>query len=142
MVLDKLRSEIILNLNAEEGDLNSVNDGMDMILCNFKLKEMKLEFACANNPLWLIRNSELIEYKADKFPMGRYYGDLLPFTNQIVSLEKGDLIYILTDGYPDQFGGPNGKKIKYKALQKILLSVADQSLTFQQKTLENALRDW
>ena len=142
MVLDKLRSEIILNLNAEGDDHDSVNDGMDMILCNFKLKEMKLEFACANNPLWLVRGGEFIEYKADKFPVGKYYGDLLPFTNHVVELQKGDLIYTLTDGYPDQFGGPNGKKFKYKALQKILLNVANQPLSEQHKVLEKELQAW
>lgn len=140
-VLDKLRSEIILNLNAEEGP-NSVNDGMDMILCNFRLREMTLDFACANNPLWLIRNGRLVEFKPDKFPVGKHHGALKSFTNQHLELQKGDLIYTLTDGYSDQFGGPDGKKFKYKALQETLLAISAQPLSAQQNILDQKLESW
>jgi serine phosphatase RsbU (regulator of sigma subunit) len=141
-VLDKLRSEIILNLNAEEGAEGSVNDGMDITLCNFKLKEMTVDFACANNPLWLIRNGKLMEFKPDKFPVGRHYGEPKPFTNQSFALLKGDLIYTLTDGYPDQFGGPAGKKFKYKALQELLLATSDLPLAAQRNLLDKRIEDW
>ena len=74
--------------------------------------------------------------------MGRYYGDLLPFTNQIVSLEKGDLIYILTDGYPDQFGGAKGKKFKYKQLEELLVSNVSLSLDLQKEKLNISFEEW
>jgi serine phosphatase RsbU (regulator of sigma subunit) len=143
-VLEKLRSEIISNLSTDEyaEDINAVNDGMDMVLCNFKFKEMTLDFACSNNPLWLIRNNEFIEFKADKAPVGRYYGEMKNFTAQSIQLQKGDLIYTLTDGYADQFGGVNGKKFKYKALQQILMSFTNKPLIEQQKILEEKIDEW
>jgi serine phosphatase RsbU (regulator of sigma subunit)/Tfp pilus assembly protein PilF len=141
-VLDQLRKGIIENLNAAVKDGATVNDGMDMALCNFRIKQMTLDFACANNPLWMIRNGQFIEYKADKFPVGNYHGDLKPFTNHTVALQKGDLIYTLTDGFPDQFGGPKGKKFKYKTLQDLLLSMAHEPLTKQQQVLEAEFLKW
>lgn len=143
-VLEKLRSEIILNLGADENieGSNAVNDGMDMVLCNFKFKEMTLDFACSNNPLWLIRNGEFIEFKGDKMPVGRYYGELKSFTPRSIALQKGDLIYTLTDGYADQFGGTNGKKFKYKPLQDLLVKIARLPLSEQQVILEKNITEW
>lgn len=139
-VLNKLRDEIIHNLSTDEDE--SVKDGMDMCLCNFRLKEMRLEFACANNPLWLIRDGEFKEFKGDKYPVGRHYGELQEFNNQVLELKKGDLIYTLTDGYADQFGGPNGKKFKYKPLQEILINNMQKPLKDQRVLLEKTIESW
>lgn len=143
-VLDKLREEVMHNLSADElkNDEERVNDGMDMILCNFKFNENKLDFACANNPLWLIRNGQLVEFAPDKMPIGNYHGEIKPFTLHSLDLQKGDLIYTITDGYADQFGGPKGKKFKYKALQQLLLSISDQSMKDQQRILDEKISEW
>lgn len=141
-VLDQLRKGIIENLNAGVKDGAMVNDGMDMALCNFRLKHKTLDFACANNPLWLIRDGQFKEFRADKFPVGNYHGELKPYTNQTIELQKGDLVYTLTDGFPDQFGGPKGKKFKYKTLQELLLNIADKPLLQQQQILENEFLKW
>ncbi|HRD38402.1 MAG TPA: SpoIIE family protein phosphatase, partial [Bacteroidia bacterium] len=80
-----------------------------------------MEWAGANNPLWIVRNKELLEYKADKQPIGKY-ADEKPYTNHTVNLQSGDSIYIFTDGFADQFGGPKGKKFKYKHLAELLIA--------------------
>jgi serine phosphatase RsbU (regulator of sigma subunit) len=71
---------------------------------------MQLQYAGANNPLWIVRNGGLLEYKADKQPIGRYE-NRKPFTNHEIELQKGDAIYLFSDGYHDQFGGEKGKKL-------------------------------
>ena len=141
-VLNKLRTEIIQSLNTESNNENTVNDGMDISLCNYKFNEMKLQFACANNPLWLIRNNEIQEFKADKFPVGKYHGEMKSFTHQEIQLQKGDVVYMLTDGFADQFGGPNGKKFKYKPLQELLINSHKAPLQEQKSLLESTITNW
>jgi serine phosphatase RsbU (regulator of sigma subunit) len=104
---------------------------------------MALEFAGAYNPLWLIRNNELIEYKADKTPIGiNLYEEGKPFTNNKVELKKGDILYIFTDGYADQFGGSHGKKYKYKNLKELCLRIATLPLNKQAELLEKEFLEW
>ena len=141
-VLNKLRMEVIDSLNSANGDEYGVNDGMDIALCNYRFDSMKLQFSCANNPLWLLRDGEIIEFKADKFPVGKYHGEMQSFTNNEIDLIKGDVIYILTDGYPDQFGGPNGKKFKYKPLQQLFLSIASKPMVEQKQILDETILAW
>ncbi|HSY77647.1 MAG TPA: SpoIIE family protein phosphatase, partial [Bacteroidia bacterium] len=139
-ILDEVREHIIKALNPEGKDEES-KDGMDCILCSFNLTNYMLDFACANNPLWLVRNNECIEYKADKMPVGIQEGQK-PFSAQKLKLEKGDMIYIFTDGYADQFGGPKGKKFKYKQLQEILVTNSTKPVKEQKAQLEKAFEDW
>ncbi len=96
---------------------------MDAVLCIYDFKHLWLRFACANNPLWVIRNNDLIRFKPDKMPVGMHYGEQKPFSINTLGLRKGDIVYTFTDGYADQFGGPKGKKFKYKALKEVLLSI-------------------
>jgi serine phosphatase RsbU (regulator of sigma subunit) len=103
---------------------------------------MELEFSAANNPLWLIRNGELTEYKADKMPVGKYGDEMKPFTHQKIKLEKGDIIYTFTDGYADQFGGPKGKKFKYKQLEEILLQYHNLPMDDQKEILAKRFDEW
>jgi serine phosphatase RsbU (regulator of sigma subunit)/Tfp pilus assembly protein PilF len=142
-VLNKLRTEIIHSLNTElSEDEYAVNDGMDIALCNYKFNSMKLQFSCANNPLWLLRENKIIEYKADKFPVGKYHGDLQNFSNNEIDLKKGDIVYILTDGYADQFGGPSGKKFKYKPLQELLVANHQKPMQEQKQLLNEVIDAW
>ncbi len=139
-ILDEVREYIIKALNPEGKDDGS-KDGMDCILCSFNLTDYMLDFACANNPLWLVRNNECIEYKADKMPVGIQQGHK-PFSAQALKLQEGDMVYIFTDGFADQFGGPKGKKFKYKQLQEMLVSISAKPLNEQKAHIEKAFMDW
>ncbi len=139
-VLNEQRKEIIKALNPK-GNENS-KDGMDCVLCAFDLINHKLSFAAANNPVWLIRNHELTEYKGDKMPVGKYEDNAKDFTSQSIDIQKGDMIYTFTDGYADQFGGEKGKKFKYKQLQSILLNNHQLPMNEQRVLLSETINNW
>lgn len=121
----------------------SVRDGMDLTICAMNTKTNMLEFAGAFNPLYIIRNREIIEIKGDKTLVGPYMGiERHPFTNHRFQLESKDRIYMFSDGYADQFGGPEGKKFKYRRFRHLLLSLCDQPLREQHDILENSMNDW
>jgi serine phosphatase RsbU (regulator of sigma subunit) len=105
--------------------LNSIKDGMDMSLCAINMSKMEMEYAGANNPVYIVRNGKLIEIKADKQSIGAdvEHSEIKTFTNHCFRLEKGDCIYLFTDGYADQFGGPAGKKFKYKQFHELLTDI-------------------
>jgi len=135
-ILDKTREIVIQEFEKSEED---VKDGMDIALCS--LSGQKLEYAGAHNPLWIIRNGELLETKADKQPIGKF--DLMSaYTTHAIDVEKGDLVYLLTDGFPDQFGGPKGKKYKYKQLKNLLLEIKDLSMSEQKERIQKSLTNW
>ena len=115
---------------------------MDCVLCAFDLSSLKLDFAAANNPLWQIRNNELIEYKADKMPVGKYDENAKDFTNQQIDLQKGDLIYSFTDGYADQFGGPKNKKFLYKKFAQLLIDNHHLPMSEQKQLLSSTINTW
>lgn len=137
-ILDKTRELVIETFERSESE---VKDGMDISLCALNLKSMEMEWAGANNPLWLVRNKELLEYKADKQPIGKY-ADEKPYTNHSVKLQSGDSIYIFTDGFADQFGGPKGKKFKYKHLAELLIANSNKSPDEQKNTLSVTFDSW
>ncbi|MCW3084786.1 MAG: Response regulator containing a CheY-like receiver domain and a domain protein [Bacteroidetes bacterium] len=129
-----------LNQNPEEA---TVRDGMDIAMCAINYKKATMEFAGANNPLWIIRNNLVIEIAGDKFPIGEFVGEEPQrFTNHEWEIQKGDYIYIFTDGYPDQFGGPKGKKFKYKQFQALLLDNHKKSMAEQKLILEKTIEQW
>lgn len=140
-IFDHLREGIIHALNPEGTEMEA-RDGMDAVVCNFDFNALQLQFAAANNPLWLIRNKELIVYTPDKIPIGKYFDDQKNFTLQTIQLQKGDIIYTFTDGYADQFGGANGKKFKYKAFNKLLLSVCSLPMAEQKAELDRTIEKW
>ena len=112
-----------------------------MALCIIDPEEKTLQYSGANNPLYLVRNGELIETKADKMPVA-IHEHMPSFSNHCIQLEKGDNIYLFSDGYPDQFGGPKGKKFMYKSLKRLVVQIADHSMAEQQKILEKTIDDW
>jgi serine phosphatase RsbU (regulator of sigma subunit) len=140
-ILTDMRTSIISSLNPEDSE-EEAKDGMDCVLCAYDFENMKLNFAAANNPLWLVRNGELKEYKPDKIPVGKYGDELKPFTIQSIDLQKGDIVYTFTDGYADQFGGPKGKKFKYKQLQEKLMENHALPLEDQKKNLGTVFENW
>ncbi|MBI3521316.1 MAG: SpoIIE family protein phosphatase [Bacteroidetes bacterium] len=139
-ILNKLRAKIIQALEQKGG--TQQKDGMDISLCVWNKIDNTLEFAGANNPLWLLRGNELHEYKADKMPIGLYLETEVPFSSVTIQLQKGDTIYLSTDGFADQFGGPKGKKFKYKPLIELLIRNSSQSMEAQKTSLEEAFTGW
>lgn len=137
-ILDKTREIILQEFEKSEEE---VKDGMDIALCS--IENNQLEYAGANNPLWIIRagSSEIEEIKGDKQPIGKF-GSAVPFVSHSVSLNDGDTFYIFTDGYADQFGGERGKKFKAKNLKALLLSMRDKSMTEQKELIHGHFEDW
>lgn len=140
LIFNSLRANIINALNPEWTEEEG-KDGMDAVLCSYDFQKMELEFACANNPLWLLRNNEWLIFKPDKFPVGMQ-GEIKPFSLQKIQLQKGDLIYTFTDGYADQFGGEKGKKFKYKNIQQLLKNNSSKSMNEQKKILDDTIEKW
>ncbi len=102
-----------------------------------------MEYAGAFNALWLLRDNAIMEIKADKQPVGLFLGEeLKSFTNNEIAIQKGDAVYVFTDGFADQFGGPKGKKFKYKQLQNILLENSSKSMPEQKTILESSISAW
>ncbi len=128
---------------SKSGPQESIKDSMDIALCRIDHSRMELQYAGAYNPLWLIRNAELIETKADKFPIGHHlYEPQKRYSNHTIPVQTGDLIYLFSDGYADQFGGPEGKKFRYKKMREMFLAHANQSLEEQYAVVENTMREW
>jgi len=143
-ILDSLNEGVVETLREKNSDsAGSVKDGMDITLCVIDYKNMKLQYAGANNPLCLIRNNEVIQYKADKFAIGGNYGNELPkFTNNEIDLLPGDVLYTFSDGYADQFGGTDGRKFMMKQFRELLLKIHKNPMDDQSKMLENILDEW
>jgi serine phosphatase RsbU (regulator of sigma subunit) len=140
-VLNHIRTEIIASLNPEGSEEES-KDGMDCVLCAYDFQKMILEFSAANNPLWLMRDGQLTEYKPDKMPVGKYDDAPKPFSLQKIDLKKGDIVYTFTDGYADQFGGPKGKKFKYKQLEELIINNHTKSMEEQKKVYDDTIEKW
>jgi serine phosphatase RsbU (regulator of sigma subunit) len=141
-VLDYLNSKLPENLKSTSAEMN-IRDGMDMTLCIFDLKNMKMQFAGANNPCWIIRDNELTEIKGDKQPISASTDlEKKKFSNHVIDLQKNDCIYLFTDGYADQFGGANEKKFTYKRLKELLLQNSRKDPSQQKAILERTIEDW
>jgi len=137
-ILAKVRDLIKSTFQEKKAD---VNDGMDISLCCFDRKSKILQFAGAYNPLYYIRNNELIEIKGDKQPVGRHILEE-PFTNHSIELLEGDQVYLFSDGYADQFGGENEKKFKYKPFKEVLLKNHPKPHKNQEEILRKTFEQW
>jgi ligand-binding sensor domain-containing protein/serine phosphatase RsbU (regulator of sigma subunit) len=142
LILNETNTQLSKKLNQDPEEA-TVRDGMDIALCAINYKKNIMEFAGANNPLWIIRNGQVIEVNGDKFPVGAFVGEELQlFTNHEWELQAGDMIYIFTDGFADQFGGPKGKKFKYKSFQELLLQIHQKPMQEQRSILETTNAEW
>lgn len=140
--LNELRSVIIKSLHQNDPDAE-LKDGMDIALLYFDKKFTSLQFAGAFNPLYTIREGELLETEADHFPIGTQLGhELKPFKNHSHFVHKGDLIYIFSDGFTDQLGGSQGRKFGKKKFKELLLSVRDKSMPEQEEILAANYENW
>ncbi len=141
LILNHLRDSIKSTL-SQTGKEGESKDGMDIALCTIDLNSKSIEFAGAYNPLYLIRNGELIEIKADKMPVGIHLAEKDSFTLSEISFEKNDCIYIFSDGYVSQFGGEYGRKFMAKPFKKLLAIIADKPMDKQHEILDQEFEDW
>ena len=165
-ILDNLRENVKNSLHQtgknSESRSNEIKDGMDISLCIFDKTNNKIQFAGANNPIYIVtcqdilvksdpdkheklsdlKNCQLEEFKGDKMPIGIYVGDEKPFSTKTIEVEKGSMIYLFTDGYADQFGGKTGKKFMYSQLKKILLEISPKDVKEQKNILEQTISKW
>ncbi len=144
LILNQLRQNVI-NALQQKGILSESKDGMDISLCTIDFENKKLHYAGANNPLYLIRkiNGEykLIEKKADRMPVA-IHDTMDDFKSQEIDLFESDSIYMFSDGFVDQFGGPEGRKFMKKRFKEMLLNHQDKSMSDQQKQFEYILDEW
>jgi serine phosphatase RsbU (regulator of sigma subunit) len=119
-----------------------VRDGMDMALCALDPQRLMLEYSGANCPLYLVRNDEVIQYAPDKRPIGGFDLGDEGFTDHRIQLHKGDVVYIFSDGYADQFGGPKGKKFLYRRFRELLIEIHGKPMDRQKVLLLEALNQW
>ena len=137
-ILDKVRELVLETFEKSE---SNVQDGMDISLCCINTKTNEVQWSGAYNSLWYIQNGAIHEVSADKQPIGKN-DKPVPFNTHKLNLQKGDTLYLFTDGYADQFGGPKGKKFKYKQMEELLLANASKPMDEQKDVLENTLEKW
>ena len=156
VILRRLRKEIIRSLH-QKGEAGELKDGMDLSLCAIDFAAMKLQFAGANNPLYLARRREsnkidtanimesgshiLYEIKGDRMPVS-IHESMKEFTVHEIGLLKDDMLYLFSDGFADQFGGQEGKKLHYKTFKRILLEQAGEEMEKQKINLEKTFSEW
>jgi serine phosphatase RsbU (regulator of sigma subunit)/tetratricopeptide (TPR) repeat protein len=140
-ILNYTRSRIISHL-SNDGSEEGGKDGMDCSLISLDITGRRMTIACANNPVWIVRDNNLIEFYPDKMPVGRHDRENTSFTEQEVELKTNDMIYTLTDGMADQFGGEKGKKFMYKKLKELLVQSAKLEPKQQKANILETLKNW
>ncbi len=139
-ILNALRDEVMGALKQEE-ETSDVKDGMDMCVCLLDTKNNSLQFAGANNPLWIYSKGELTEIKGDKMPVAIHEA-MKPFTNHWIDMKKGDTFYIHSDGFADQFGGENQKKFLSKNFKRVLAELLKIPMLEQGAELDRVFEEW
>jgi serine phosphatase RsbU (regulator of sigma subunit) len=145
-----LKANVVLNILREKiktalhqtGKQGEAADGMDVAFCVLDKNRTKLEFSGAYNSLLIFQGGEQHEYHADRMPIGIYYGEKASFTNYEINIKKGDVLYIFTDGYADQFGGPKGTKFMKYNLKKLLSEIYYKPMDEQRMILEAEFEKW
>lgn len=166
-ILDDLRMKVIKSLR-QSNETHATKDGIDMALCVIDIQQMKLQYSGAFNPMILIRKTyskpvepfmkkrtkiemetinqgwkyELMQIRADKMPIGIQYRTKAHFTNHYIELQKGDAIYLFSDGYIDQFGGKRDRKFLSTNFRSLLLKIQDKTMNEQKQMLEQTLDEW
>lgn len=140
-ILDQLRQSIVVSLH-QTGEVGGSKDGMDIAVYTIDETTNTLEFAGANNPLILIRDGEVQHIKGDKMPIGIHLRINEKFTNNVIELKRGDRLYTFSDGYVDQFGGPDMRKFMIKNFKELLLQIHQKPMAEQREILNKTLSDW
>jgi serine phosphatase RsbU (regulator of sigma subunit) len=139
-ILDQLRANVKETLSqSEEG---GTKDGMDIALCIYDRQKMTLQYAGAHNPLILIRDGELTEFKADLMPIGIHIVEEKNFSNHNIKVQKGDCFYVFSDGFQDQFGGAEGKKFLSRSMKRMFCDVHSQPMLKQKELIEKTMQQW
>jgi ligand-binding sensor domain-containing protein/serine phosphatase RsbU (regulator of sigma subunit) len=144
-ILKTMNGDLIRTLHREQAVSpdGNVNDGMDMSLLVINRGQQKLEYSGAYNGFYLVRDNEIISFKADRFPVGFLKdGESPVFTRKEVSLQEGDVVYLFSDGLPDQFGGPEHKKFKYRRFRLLLLNIHKMPFPDQKAILHEKIEEW
>ncbi len=139
-ILDNLRANVKETLSQSEK--GSAKEGMDIALCIYDREKMTMQYAGAFNPLYLVRNGELTEYKADTMPIGIHIVQETNFKNHTIKVEAGDCFYIFSDGFQDQFGGGEGKKFLSKSMKQMFLEIHGQPMQKQREIVHKTLQEW
>jgi serine phosphatase RsbU (regulator of sigma subunit) len=132
----------IKNVLKQHSDESIQKDGMDIALLKFNNDLSEVEYSAANRPLYFVREGKLIEYKADKTAIAGFTPNEQEFTNQKILLQKNDCLFLSTDGYADQFGGPDGKKMMTRKLKDVLVSISGMTASEQRTIIEKNFDDW
>jgi serine phosphatase RsbU (regulator of sigma subunit) len=140
-ILNQLRERVMKAL-CQTGDDQEQKDGIDLALCLINKKMNRLHFSGAFNPLYIIHHQELIEIQADNMPIGIAADEEKSFTNHQIELQENDSIYLFSDGFIDQFGGPSGKKYKYKPFRNLITELSDLPISAQKNVLDNTFMQW
>ncbi len=140
-ILNKLRDNVKATL-SQTSEANSAKDGMDIALCVIDYDTMTIQYAGAYNPLIIIRDNGMIQYKADRMPIGVYLREKDSFTNHEIEVKKNDIIYMYSDGYVDQFGGEKGQKFSSKKFKELLLEIHNEPLIKQEELLNDKFFEW
>ena len=140
-ILNKLREKVMDALH-QTGDFNESKDGMDLAICIINQDKSNMQFAGANNPVYIIRDETLLELKADKMPVGIDAMNEEPFTSRDIEIIKDDRIYMFSDGFADQFGGPDNKKFKYRPFKQLLIDIHKKDMHEQHNILKESIETW
>ena len=128
-----------LRQSGKEGE---AEDGIDMALCVIDFENMKIQYAGARNPLYIIRNEEFTEIKADKMPIGIYHIEKESFTNHNIDIQNGDVFYLFSDGFIDQFGGTENKRYTSRQFKDLLKKIHNKPMPEQKAILNKTVTNW
>jgi serine phosphatase RsbU (regulator of sigma subunit) len=141
-ILNALNQAVTATLQQHR-EHSTLRDGMDIALCCFDFKNYQMNYAGANNPLFIIRNEEILTFDPVKAPIGAFVDEKLKrFSSEEISLQKGDVCYIFSDGYADQFGGPDNKKFLKRNFRELLQSIYKEPMQTQKELLEQKFENW
>lgn len=140
-ILNLLRSKVIKSLH-QTGKYDEARDGMEIALCVVDFNQQKLQYSGAFRPLYLVRDNDLTELKGDSMPIGIYHEDEIPFNYKVLNFNEKDIIYMFSDGYVDQLGGPDRKTFKSKKFKQLLIETHQKSMDLQKEILENEFEAW
>jgi len=140
-VLNELREHLVTSLR-QTGDKDETRDGMEMALCVIDFESHTLQYSGAFRPMYLIRDKELHVIKGDSMPIGIYYKEEIPFSNKEMQFKENDIIYLFSDGYVDQIGGPDRKTFRSRKFKKLLVDIHHMPMKEQKAMLENEYNAW
>jgi len=140
-ILEQLREVVIASMH-QTGSRDEAQDGIEIALCILDQKKGTLDYAGANRPLYLVRDGAVRQFKPDRMPIGIYEQDPVPFTSHRITLKKGDSIYLFSDGYVDQLGGPHRKTFRVVNFRKLLLDIQGDSMEKQKAILMDRMAGW